>query len=63
MSEEDQAYMSTIINLEISDLEVMRALSIYFDWRANGYPPEQSYSRGVQAYMETGEIPVSKDIG
>ena len=63
MSEEDKLYCSTIINLDISDIEIFRSLSIYFDFRANGYSPEQSHEKGVEKYMETGEVERSKNSG
>lgn len=54
----DEVYIRTINNLEMSALEIFRALSIYYDFRAAGFKPQQCYELGVEKYMETGQIPI-----
>ncbi len=55
---DDEVYLRTIRGLEISSTEIFRALSIYYDFRASGFKPQQCYELGVEKYMEDGQIPI-----
>ena len=58
MSIDDQAYHTVIINLEIDGNDMFACLSIYYNWRANGYEPDEAFDHGVEPYIKDRSVRV-----